>query len=265
MGIMAAAATVAVLGGALIAVRNVGTQPPVAMPPDPGGKVGAPATQPTTDPTLGPTASPPTASPQDTAQASPSSTVTSTFPPLQDVPEVCDLLPASLTSRLAPKSESEPGVAKDGYGAKRKDCAWNQKGYNMKGGYNESRSFTVKVNVFPDNDSALDDADFSWRSMRDDSGQTKGAPYNTKYGEIKEINDLGDGAYAIYNEHTDRRRAMAWILVVRGNATIDIRFHGSDNKGREILPNKDSRPVPEEELLRGAEEIAREALKNLTG
>ncbi|TLF47321.1 hypothetical protein FE391_46295, partial [Nonomuraea sp. KC401] len=54
-GIMAAAATVAVLGGALIAVRNVGTQPPVALPPDPGGKVEAPISPLPSQPTLGPT------------------------------------------------------------------------------------------------------------------------------------------------------------------------------------------------------------------
>ncbi|WP_212746374.1 MULTISPECIES: hypothetical protein, partial [unclassified Nonomuraea] len=205
------------------------------------------------------------ASPRNTAQPTPSSTVTSTFPPLQDVPEVCDLLSASLTSRLAPKSESEPGVAKDGYGAKRKDCRWDQKGYHMKDGYNQSRSISLKVNVWPDNDSARDDAESMWRSMRDQSGQTKGDPYFTEHGEIKEVGDLGDGAYAIYNEHTQRRTAMAWILVVRGNTTIDIHFHGTDNKGREILSDKNSRPVPEKELLQGAEEIARETLKNLTG
>ncbi|MFC5829585.1 hypothetical protein [Nonomuraea insulae] len=254
---MAAAATVAVLGGGLIAVRNVGTQPPVALPPEPVGKVDVPAATPTAAPTL--------ASTEPTAQASPSSTVTSTFPPLQDVPEVCDLLPESLTSRLAPLSVSEPGVSKDGYGAKRKDCGWNQKGYNMKGGYNESRSINVKVNVFPDHESALDDADFMWDSMRDQSGQTEAAPLSTKYGEIKQISDLGDEAYAIYSQHTVRRTAMAWILLIRGNATIDIHFHGTDNKGREILSDKNSRPVSEEKLLQGAEEIARETLKGLTG
>lgn len=259
---MAAAATVAVLGGGLIAVRNVGTQPPVALPPDPGGTVGVPASPPTAEPTLAPTSNTPS---EPTAQASPSSTVTSTFPPLQDVPEVCDLLPESLTSRLAPLSVSEPGVSKDGYGAKRKDCGWNQKGYNMKGGYNESRSINVKVNVFPDHESALDDADFTWDSMRDQSGQTEAAPLSTKHGEIKQIGDLGDEAYAIYSRHTVRRTAMASILVLRGNATIDIHFHGTDNKGREILSDKNSRPVSEEKLLRGAEEIARETLKGLTG
>lgn len=261
---MAAAAAVAVLGGGLIAMRDVGAPPPVALPPDPGGKVGVPPSPPPTlAPTTAPTDSAPTDSAPATGQASPSSTVTSTFPPLQDVPEVCDLLPESLTTRLAPLSKSAPGVAKDGYGAKRKDCVWDQKGYNMKNGYNESRSISLKVNVFPDHESALDDADFMWDSMRDESGQSKGDPYNTKYGEIKQLADLGDGAYAIYNRHTVRNRATAWVFVVRGNTTIDVRFHGSDNKGREINSDADSRPVAEDVLLKGAEEVAAEALKNV--
>ncbi|MEU8397108.1 hypothetical protein AB0C28_18105 [Nonomuraea sp. NPDC048892] len=261
VGIMSASAVVALIGGVVLATRDAGTGTPIAEPP---AKVDLPVTPPTDRPSPGPSLDPPSSAPEQTAEASPSAGATSTFAPVADVPEVCDLLPESLTSRLAPKSASAPGVAKDGYGAKRKDCRWDQKGYHMVGGYNLSRSINVKVNAFQDHDNALEDADFMWDSMRDFSGQTREDPYNTKYGEIKEVSGLGDKAYMIYSEHTVRRTANAWIYVVRGNATLDIRFTGVDNKGREILSNENSRPVPEEEMLKGVEEIAKEVLKGLS-
>ncbi|MBF8184419.1 hypothetical protein ITP53_01380 [Nonomuraea sp. K274] len=141
---------------------------------------------------------------------------------------------------------------------------WTRKDATLAGTF-DFRSISVKVNAFQDHESALDDADFMWRSMREFSGQTREAPYNTKYGEIKQLSDLGDEAYAIYNEHTVRHNATAWTYIVRGNATIEIRFLGTDNKGREILSDENSRPVPEEELLAGLEEIAREVVNGLTG
>ncbi|MFC4010012.1 hypothetical protein ACFOY2_22480 [Nonomuraea purpurea] len=264
--ITAAAAVVAVIGGGLIAVRNVGSPPPAASPLDTGSQVESPASPPSGQPSSpGPTLDRSTGPTDDPAEPSASPTITSTFPPLQDVPEVCDLLTESLIARLAPKAASGPGVAKDGYGAKRKDCEWQQKGYNMKGGYTHTRSISVKVNVFPDHEKAMRNADSDWRLMRYLSGRSEGDPPITKYGEIKQISGLGDGACAIYSEGTRRREGMAWIYVVRGNATIEIRFRGSVIKGRSVFPMENSRSVPEAELLKGVEEIAGEAVKNLTG
>ncbi|MGW6504087.1 hypothetical protein [Nonomuraea angiospora] len=265
MWIMATAAVVAVIGGGLIAVRNAGSQPPAALPLDTGSQVEPPASPPSGHLSPDPTLDRSTGPTDDPAEPSASPTVTSTFPPLQDVPEVCDLLPESLIARFAPKTASGPGVAKDGYGAKRKDCEWKPKGYDMKGGYNQTRSISVKVNVFPDHEKAMRNADSDWRLMRYLSGRSEGDPPIMKYGEIKQISGLGDGAHAIYSEGTRRREAVAWIYVVRGNATIEIRFRGSDDKGRTMFPNEDSRPVPEAELLEGVEEIAGEVVKNLAG
>ncbi|MEO3870089.1 hypothetical protein ABGB18_14815 [Nonomuraea sp. B12E4] len=265
-GVMAAAAAIALLGGALIAVRDAGAQPSVALPPAEPGKVDLPASPPTEAPSPASSFDPfdpsPGPSEQDTAAASASPTVTSAFSPLQDVPEVCDLLPESLTAKLAPMSESAPGVAKDGYGAKRKDCMWMQKGFHMKNGYTLARSITVKVNVFPDLERARGDADSTWRLMRDMSGETSSVQ---EYGEMKDVSGLGDEAHAVYFEGTLRHNSVAWIFLLRGNATIEIRYNGADNKGRDLFGNKDSRPIPEEELLKGAEEIAGEVVKGLTG
>ncbi|MEV5496604.1 hypothetical protein AB0M50_14530 [Nonomuraea fuscirosea] len=266
VGIMSAAAVVALIGGTVLATRDAGSGTPVAQPPpEVELPVSPPSEGPSARPSLEPSSSAPEETSEETPEASPSATATSTFAPVADVPEVCDLLPESLTSRLAPKSSSAPGVAKDGYGAKRKDCRWDQKGYHMAGGYNLSRSINVKVNAFQDHDNALEDADFMWDSMRDFSGQTREDPYNTKYGEIKELSGLGDSAYMIYSEHTVRHTSTAWIYVVRGNVTLDIRFIGADNKGREILSDENSRPVPEAEMLKGVEEIAKEVVKGLSG
>lgn len=256
--IMGGAAAVALLGGGLIAVRNVGTevpQRPLAQPS---------FTVPAFEPSAKPSAEPSDAAPSESGTPQPSST----FPALKAVPEVCDLLPDALTKRLAPKSVSEVGVAKDGYGALRKGCDWNQVERNIRNGANESRSIYVKVNVWPSVGDALEDADSSFDSMNDMGGtkqENPGLKYLSTYGEVRQMPGIGDAAQAMYTENL-KGTTNVWLFAVMGNATIDIRYHGTDNLNRDILAEGDqTRPVPEDVLMKGAEEIAKEVVKNLQG
>ncbi|GGO76491.1 hypothetical protein GCM10012289_53950 [Nonomuraea cavernae] len=262
-GILAGAAAVAVLGGGLIAVRDAGQgTPPVALSTPPP-TVDLPSMLPSELPSDGP----PTASEQPTSAGSETPAATSTFPALKAVPEVCDLLPASLTTRLAPKSESAPGVQKDGYGALRKGCEWTPQGKNIKNGYLEWRSISLAVNVWPTVDDAREDAESNFRSMRDMAGtkeENPGLQYLSTYGEMRTFEGVGDEAHAMYTGNL-KGTTNVWTYVVLGNTTINVRYHGTDNEGGEILARGgDTRPVPEDVLMKGAEEIVKEAVKALT-
>ncbi|MEU8246192.1 hypothetical protein [Nonomuraea sp. NPDC048916] len=262
-GILAGAAAVAVLGGGLIAVRGAGQDTP---PPS----LALPSTLPSALPSALPSDDPPGASEQPSSQptslTSETPEATSTFPVLKAVPEVCDLLPASLTSRLAPKSESEPGVQRDGYGALRKGCEWRPKSKNIKNGYLESRSISLAVNVWPTVGDAREDAESDFRTMRDMAGTTNedGRKYPSTYGQLRDFEGVGDETHAVYSKNL-QGTTNAWAMVVVGNATITVRYFGTDNKGGEILAmGDDTRPVPEDVLIKGAEEVAQEAVKALT-
>ncbi|MFI6322613.1 hypothetical protein ACIBG8_34095 [Nonomuraea sp. NPDC050556] len=255
--ILGGTAAVALLGGGLIAVRNINTtpSPPLAEP-----TFGLPSGL----PSLKPSSVPSSDSPSESATPQPSST----FPALKAVPEVCDLLPDALTKRLAPKSVSEVGVAKDGYGALRKGCDWTQAALNIRNGANESRSIYVKVNVWPSVADAREDADNMFDSMNDMGGTKEDNPglrFLSTYGEVKQLAGIGDAAQAMYTENL-KGTTNVWAFVVMGNATIDLRYHGTDNLNKDILAEGDqTRPVPEDVLMRGAEEIAKELVKNLQG
>ncbi|MEU6998526.1 hypothetical protein [Nonomuraea sp. NPDC046570] len=258
MAIMAGTATVLLLGGGLIAVRNLGgppASPPVALPT---------YDLPTSDkpPAQEPTEPAPTERPEETATPGPSST----FVPLTSVPEVCDLLSEALVKRLVPGGASEPGVAKDGYGALRKDCEWRQQGYHMKNGYNEQRSIGVKVNVFPNVAEARDSYDFSYGSMKDMGGtkqENPGLKYLSTYGQVKDFTGIGDEAHAMYTSNL-KGTTNVWLFLIMGNTTVDLRYRGTDNKGREILAEgDDTRPVAEDVLMKGAEEVAEEVVAAL--
>jgi hypothetical protein len=278
-GILAGAAAVAVLGGALIAVRNSGQETPAiaALPtvdvPTVLPSLDLPTTLPTTLPTMPTTL--PSGLPSDEASATdapsddPAGTpaATSTFAPLKAVPEVCDLLPAALTKRLAPKSESEPGVEKDGYGALRKGCEWNQQAKNIKGGVLESRSIHVAVNVWPSADDAREDADFSFGSMNDMAGtkeENPGIKYLSTYGEVKQLSGVGDQTQAMYTSNL-KGTTNVWVYAIMGNTTLNIRYFGTDNLNGDILgQGKDTKPVTEDVLMAGAEEITKATVKALT-
>jgi alkylated DNA nucleotide flippase Atl1 len=268
-GLLAGAAAVAVLGGALIAVRNVGQATPVALPTPtfdlpsalPSGTGLPPSDQPTSLPSQSESES---ASSEPTASASASST----FAPLKAIPEVCDLLPASLTTRLAPKSQSEPGVEKDGFGALRKGCEWNQNDKNLKNGVLQWRGIHLSVNVWPTVDDAREDADSQFDSMGDLAGtkeENPGLKYLSTYGQIKNLDGIGDEARALYTENL-KGTTNAWAFVVMGNTTITVRYFGTDNQNGELnAEGKDTKPVAEDVLIKGAEEVAKQAVKGLTG
>ncbi|MER6948640.1 hypothetical protein ABT294_31930 [Nonomuraea sp. NPDC000554] len=264
-GVMAGAAAVAVLGGGLIAVRNVGQEspPPLARP-----TFELPSALPSALSSAPPSTLPPTSLPTETASASETPTATSTFAPLKAVPEVCDLLPASLTSRLAPKAVSEPGVQKDGYGALRKGCVWTQKTKNLKNGHLELRSIHLAVNVWPTVDAARGDAAWNFDSMKDMGGtkeENPGLKYLSTYGQVKDLSDVGDEAHAMYTSNL-KGTTNVWVYLVMGNTTVDVRYFGTDNKGDDILAQgKDTTPAAEDVLLKGAEEISQQAIKALTG
>ncbi|WP_327091329.1 hypothetical protein OIE66_11995 [Nonomuraea sp. NBC_01738] len=262
--ILAGAAAVAVLGGGLIAVRNLGAET-VTPPPS--------LTLPTLKKFPTPTAES-SAGPEPTESATETSTTgtdetpapTSTFPVLKAVPEICDILPLALTKRLAPRSESEPGSSRDGYGALRKDCNWNQRGKNMKGTVLESRSIMVKVAVFPTVADAREDFDFSHGSMEDLAGtkeENPGLKYLSTYGEMKAIEGLGDQAAAMYTSNL-KGTTNAWCDIIVGNATLHVRLFGTDNTNGDILADgDDTKPVAEAELMKGVEEVARAAVDAL--
>lgn len=259
-GILIGAAVVAVLGGGLIGVRNLGTEtPPIAQPtfepklPEPTFAASESATESQS------------AEPEESSTPEPSST----FPALKAVPEVCDLLPDSLTKRLAPKSVSEVDVARDGYGALRKGCDWHMSDRNIgPGNYNLYRAIYVKVNVWPSVGDAREDAASRFDSMGDLAGtkeENPGLKYLSTYGELKDLQGLGDEAHAIYTWNL-KGTTNVWLYAVMGNATIDIRYHGTDNKAGEInAEGENTRPVPEGVLMKGSEEIAAEVIKNLQG
>ncbi|MCG5219773.1 hypothetical protein [Streptosporangium sp. KLBMP 9127] len=270
---IAGAAAFTLLGGVAFAVSGGDPEPPpVAAPPvlpsvKPSKLTGTPVVPPPSalpDSSGSPSADP-AESPSVGASADVSATPSaqSTGPTLTEIPEVCDLLGESTVKRLAPQGAAEPDSSRDGYGALRKGCQWNQKGYAMKNGYNQSRTIHVKVAVYPDSAQAAEDADFSWDSMRDFAGTTRPAPYNTVYGELQTITTLGGEAYGVYSMDKVRKSANAWLLLHIGNSVVEVRYFGTDNKGREILSNKNSRPVAEDILLKGMEEIAKEVVGNL--
>lgn len=256
-GILAGAAAVALLGGGLIAVRNVGGEP-ATVPPAVRPTLALPSI--TADRSTPPAAEPTVS--DSSADTSGTPAPTSTFPVLKAVPEVCDLLSANLVARLAPKAESEPDTSRDGYGALRKGCGWHQKGRNMKGKVHESRAIMVKVAVWPDVAAAREDAASTFDSMADMAGtkeENPGLKYLSTYGEQKTITAIGDEAHAMYTENL-KGTTNAWAVVVIGNATLDIRYFGTDNQNGDILAQGDETvPVPEAELLKGVEEIAKTA------
>ncbi|WP_433517695.1 hypothetical protein ACQP2T_20405 [Nonomuraea sp. CA-143628] len=271
-GVLAGAAAVAVLGGALIAVRNVGQEaPPVALPsPSFDLPSTLPSDLPSTLPSTLPSSLPSSSGlPSEAASSGPAETpaATSTFPPLKAVPEVCDLLPASLTTRLAPKSQSAPGVQKDGYGALRKGCEWTQTAKNIKNGTLESRTIHLAVNVWPDVAAARDDAEFNFGSMKDMAGTKEDNPglrYLSTYGEMKDWDGVGDETHAMYTENL-KGTTNVWAYIVMGNTTINVRYFGTDNKNGDILAQgKDTEPVAEDVLMKGAQEVAEQAVKALT-
>jgi hypothetical protein len=266
--VLAGAATVAVLGGGLIAVRGVGQDAVPAALPSPSFDLpsGLPSELPSTLPSSLPSSSGlPSAAPSSEAAETPAAT--STFPPLKAVPEVCDLLPTSLTTRLAPKSQSEPGVQKDGYGALRKGCEWTQKSKNIKNGILESRTIFLAVNVWPSVEDARDDADFNFDSMKDMAGtkeENSGLRYLSTYGEMKDLDGIGDETHAMYTQNL-KGTTNVWAYIVMGNTTINIRYFGTDNKDGQITAQgANTKPVAEDVLMKGAQEVAEQTVKALT-
>ncbi|WP_214319879.1 hypothetical protein [Nonomuraea sediminis] len=260
-GILAGATVVTLVGGLSVGLRNAGssTPPPLAEPS---------LAPPSLDLPSGVPSSLPTSLPSESAAVSesPTPSATSTYPPLKAVPEVCDLLPANLIAKLAPKAVSEPGVQKDGYGALRKGCEWTQKTWN-KTGTVPLRSIHLSVNVWPSVDDARGDFEDQIRSMKDMAGtkeENPGLRYLSTYAPMKDFAGVGDEAHAMYTSNL-KGTTNVWAEVVAGNATLEIRYFGTDFPDGDILAQGDKvKPVPEDVLMKGAQDVATQAVKALT-
>ncbi|NUR85851.1 MAG: hypothetical protein HOY71_17370 [Nonomuraea sp.] len=265
--VLAGAAVVTLVGGLAVGLRNVGGSepPPTVALPKPLPTLDLPTGEPSLSGLPSASASESESAAVPSESATPSST--STFPALKAVPEVCDLLPESLTSRLAPGSASEPGVQKDGYGALRKGCQWSQHPRTTKGSTLKWRSISVAVNVYPSAADAREDYDFGFDSMKDMGGTKEDNPglqYLSTYGQVKDLTGVGDEAHAMYTQN-QKGTTNVWVTLIMNNTTVEIRFFATDNLNGEInAQGKDTRPVPEAELMQGGQQIAEQVVKALT-